>query len=29
MEVMHAAGAEKVVQEAGYAHLVGAARMGN
>ncbi|MBC5800824.1 MAG: GMC family oxidoreductase [Candidatus Eremiobacteraeota bacterium] len=29
MEVMHAAGAEEVVQEARYAHLVGAARMGN
>jgi choline dehydrogenase-like flavoprotein len=29
MEVMSAAGAKKVVQEARYAHLVGAARMGN
>jgi choline dehydrogenase-like flavoprotein len=29
MEVMWAAGAEEVVQEARYAHLVGAARMGN
>ena len=29
MEVMHAAGAKEVVQEARYAHLVGAARMGN
>lgn len=29
MEVMRAAGAEEVVQEARYAHLVGAARMGN
>jgi choline dehydrogenase-like flavoprotein len=29
MEVMSAAGAEEVVQEARYAHLVGAARMGN
>ena len=29
MEVMHAAGATEVVQEARYAHLVGAARMGN
>ena len=29
MEVMWAAGARKVVQEARYAHLVGAARMGN
>jgi choline dehydrogenase-like flavoprotein len=28
MEVMHAAGATEVVQEARYAHLVGAARMG-
>jgi len=28
MEVMSAAGAEEVVQEARYAHLVGAARMG-
>jgi len=28
MEVMYAAGAEEVVQEARYAHLVGAARMG-
>jgi choline dehydrogenase-like flavoprotein len=28
MEVMHAAGAEEVVQEARYAHLVGACRMG-
>jgi hypothetical protein len=28
MEVMHAAGAQEVVQEARYAHLVGAARMG-
>lgn len=28
MEVMRAAGAEEVVQEARYAHLVGAARMG-
>src|SRR5665213_175822 len=28
MEVMHAAGAEEVVQEARYAHLVGGARMG-
>lgn len=29
MEVMKAAGAEEVVQESRYAHLVGAARMGN
>ncbi len=29
MEVMWAAGAQEVVQEARYAHLVGAARMGN
>ena len=29
MEVMYAAGAEEVVQEARYAHLVGGARMGN
>jgi choline dehydrogenase-like flavoprotein len=29
MEVMHAAGAMEVVQEARYAHLVGAARMGS
>lgn len=29
MEVMYAAGAEEVVQEARYAHLVGAARMGS
>jgi len=29
MEVMHAAGAVEVVQEARYAHLVGAARMGS
>ena len=29
MEVMRAAGAAEVVQEARYAHLVGAARMGN
>lgn len=29
MDVMWAAGAEEVVQEARYAHLVGAARMGN
>lgn len=29
MEVMSAAGAEEVVQEARYAHLVGACRMGN
>ena len=29
MEVMSAAGAEKVVQEARFAHLVGAARMGD
>jgi choline dehydrogenase-like flavoprotein len=29
MEVMSAAGAEEVVQEARYAHLVGAARMGS
>jgi choline dehydrogenase-like flavoprotein len=29
MEVMHAAGALEVVQEARYAHLVGAARMGS
>ncbi|MBV9084551.1 MAG: GMC family oxidoreductase [Acidobacteriaceae bacterium] len=29
MDVMRAAGAEEVVQEARYAHLVGAARMGN
>jgi choline dehydrogenase-like flavoprotein len=29
MEVMRAAGAEEVVQEARFAHLVGAARMGN
>lgn len=29
MEVMSAAGAEEVVQESRYAHLVGAARMGN
>lgn len=29
MEVMSAAGAEEVVQEARYAHLVGGARMGN
>lgn len=29
MEVMHAAGAEEVVQEARYAHLVGGCRMGN
>jgi choline dehydrogenase-like flavoprotein len=29
MEVMWAAGAKEVVQEARYAHLVGAARMGN
>ena len=29
MEVMHAAGATEVIQEARYAHLVGAARMGN
>jgi choline dehydrogenase-like flavoprotein len=29
MEVMWAAGAKQVVQEARYAHLVGAARMGN
>ncbi len=29
MEVMRAAGAEEVVQESRYAHLVGAARMGN
>jgi len=29
IEVMQAAGAEEVVQEARYAHLVGAARMGN
>lgn len=29
MEVMRAAGAEQVVQESRYAHLVGAARMGN
>ncbi len=29
MEVMWAAGAEEVVQESRYAHLVGAARMGN
>ncbi len=29
IEVMKAAGAEEVVQEARYAHLVGAARMGN
>jgi choline dehydrogenase-like flavoprotein len=29
MEVMSAAGAERVVQEARYAHLVGAARMGH
>lgn len=29
MEVMHAAGATEVVQEARYAHLVGAARMGD
>jgi choline dehydrogenase-like flavoprotein len=29
MEVMHAAGATEVVQEARYAHLVGAARMGS
>ncbi|HZY60917.1 MAG TPA: GMC family oxidoreductase, partial [Edaphobacter sp.] len=29
MDVMYAAGAEKVVQEARYAHLVGAARMGS
>lgn len=29
MEVMWAAGATEVVQEARYAHLVGAARMGN
>ena len=29
MEVMWAAGANEVVQEARYAHLVGAARMGN
>jgi choline dehydrogenase-like flavoprotein len=29
MEVMHAAGATQVVQEARYAHLVGAARMGS
>jgi choline dehydrogenase-like flavoprotein len=29
MEVMRAAGAKEVVQEARYAHLVGAARMGN
>ena len=28
MELMHAAGAEEVVQEARYAHLVGACRMG-
>jgi choline dehydrogenase-like flavoprotein len=28
MEVMHAAGAEEVVQEARYAHLVGGCRMG-
>ena len=28
MEIMHAAGAKEVVQEARYAHLVGAARMG-
>lgn len=28
MEVMHAAGAEEVVQESRYAHLVGACRMG-
>jgi choline dehydrogenase-like flavoprotein len=27
MEIMHAAGAEEVVQEARFAHLVGAARM--
>jgi choline dehydrogenase-like flavoprotein len=29
MEIMQAAGAEEVVQEARYAHLVGGARMGN
>jgi choline dehydrogenase-like flavoprotein len=29
MDVMHAAGAEEVVQESRYAHLVGAARMGS
>jgi choline dehydrogenase-like flavoprotein len=29
MEVMHAAGAEEVVQEARYAHLIGGARMGH
>ena len=29
MEVMHAAGAQEVVQESRYAHLVGGARMGN
>ena len=29
MDVMRAAGAEEVVQESRYAHLVGAARMGN
>ena len=29
MEVMHAAGAAEVIQEARYAHLVGAARMGS
>lgn len=29
MEVMHAAGATEVVQNARYAHLVGAARMGS
>jgi choline dehydrogenase-like flavoprotein len=29
MEVMHAAGATEVIQEARYAHLVGAARMGS
>jgi choline dehydrogenase-like flavoprotein len=29
MEVMHAAGANEVIQEARYAHLVGAARMGS
>jgi choline dehydrogenase-like flavoprotein len=28
-EVLHAAGAEEVVQESRYAHLVGACRMGN
>jgi choline dehydrogenase-like flavoprotein len=29
MEVMRAAGAEEVVQESRYAHLLGAARMGD